>query len=80
MIRELGRFVVCDPEVCHGAPTIRGTRIFAVDILHQLARGMSWDEVVYSWDGKVTDETIAEVIELAANVLEERYEPASVAV
>lgn len=80
MVRELGRFVVCDPRVCHGAPTIRGTRIFAVDILYQLARGMSWDGVVHSWDGKVTHETIAEVIELAARIFEERYEPAPIAV
>jgi uncharacterized protein (DUF433 family) len=80
MVRELGRFVVCDPEVCHGAPTIRGTRIFAVDVLHQLEEGMDWDRIVHNWDGKVSHEAIGEVIHLAAQALEERYEPAPVAV
>lgn len=78
MIRELGRFVVCDPLVCHGAPTIRGTRIFARSILEELEEGMTWDQIVDNWRGKVTHEAIAEVIGLAARAFEERYEPVAV--
>jgi hypothetical protein len=26
-IKLLGRYVVADPEICHGQPTFRGTRI-----------------------------------------------------
>jgi uncharacterized protein (DUF433 family) len=29
----LGRYVVADPSICHGAPTFRGTRILVADVL-----------------------------------------------
>lgn len=33
----LGRYIVADPEICHGEPTFRGTRILVSDILEQVA-------------------------------------------
>jgi uncharacterized protein (DUF433 family) len=75
VVRELGRFVVCDPLVCHGAPTIRGTRLLVRGVLGALEAGMTWDEVVRDCDGKVTHETIAEVIRLASEAFLEKYEP-----
>jgi uncharacterized protein (DUF433 family) len=35
-----------DPEVCHGKPCIRGTRIMLTVILDNLAEGMSPEEIV----------------------------------
>jgi len=32
-VKTVGRFVVADPEVCHGDPVFRGTRILVADVL-----------------------------------------------
>lgn len=75
MVRELGRFVVCDPLVCHGQPTIRGTRILVRGILDGLRDGLTWDEITYDTDGAATPEVIREVIQLAAQALLEQVKP-----
>ena len=36
----VGRYIVTDPNVCHGKPTFRGTRIMVSQVLDQVARGM----------------------------------------
>jgi uncharacterized protein (DUF433 family) len=35
-----------DPDICHGKPCIRGTRIMITVILDNLAEGLSPEEVV----------------------------------
>lgn len=61
----LGQHIVIDPEVCHGKPAFAGTRIFVADILDEVARGMTWDEITRMWGGRVTAEAIAEALQLA---------------
>ena len=39
--RQLGRYIVADPEICHGKPTFHGTRIFVADVLEQVAEGLA---------------------------------------
>ena len=78
MVRELGKYVVIHPQICHGVPTIKGTRIMVKGILEQLEDGMTWDEIVAAWRGDVTHETIAEIISLAAKAFLEQTEPARV--
>jgi uncharacterized protein (DUF433 family) len=65
----LGRYVVVDPAICHGAPTFRGTRILVADVLEQVARGMAWETIVEEWRGAVTKEAIAEAVRLAREAL-----------
>jgi uncharacterized protein (DUF433 family) len=62
--RELGRYIVADPKICHGKPTFRGTRILVDSILEMVAGGMPWDRIVWEWDGKVLTEAIAEAVSL----------------
>ena len=38
--------ITIDPEVCHGKPTIRGSRLLVTTILELLASGMTWDEII----------------------------------
>jgi uncharacterized protein (DUF433 family) len=61
----LGRYVVVDPEICHGKPTFRGTRIFVADVLEQVARGMDWDVIIGEWRGSINKEAITEAVRLA---------------
>jgi uncharacterized protein (DUF433 family) len=66
---ELGRYVVVDPEICHGKPTYKGTRVMVWQVLAALERGESADEIVRAWDGKVTRQAIAETVRLAREAL-----------
>lgn len=65
----LGRYVVADPAICHGAPTFRGTRILVADVLDQVARGMAWEAIIEEWRGALTREAIAEAVRLAREAL-----------
>ena len=69
--RFLGRYIVVDPEICHGKPTFLGTRIMVAQVLKQVAKGMSWDAITAEWSGSITKEAIAEAVELAQRTFEE---------
>lgn len=62
----LGRYIVADPEICHGKPTFRGTRIFVSDVLEMVAEGMAWETIVEQWHGNITKEAIAEAVRLSS--------------
>jgi len=70
---ELGRHIVADPEICGGQPTFKGTRIMVWIVLEQLDRGLTWQEVVREWDGRVSEEAIGEAIAIAGLVV--KHEP-----
>ena len=63
--RQIGRYIVADPRVCHGKLTFRGTRIFVSDVLEQVERGLPWDAIVEEWEGRVSHEAITEAVRLA---------------
>jgi uncharacterized protein (DUF433 family) len=63
--RVFGRYVVSDPQVCHGKPTFRGTRIMVEQVLGQVASGMAWEAIVAEWRGAVTTDAITEAVQLA---------------
>jgi uncharacterized protein (DUF433 family) len=66
---ELGEYIVADPEICHGKPTFKGTRIMVWQILDELAHGMTPDEIVKAWGGGVPRAAIAESVQLARHSL-----------
>lgn len=67
----LGRYIVADPEICHGKPTFIGTRIMVWQVLSQVAGGMPWHKIVSEWRGTVTKEAIAEAVALAQRAFED---------
>lgn len=60
-----GRYIVSDPEICHGKPTFRGARIMVADVLEQVAEGLAWETIIQEWRGSITREAIAEAVRLA---------------
>ena len=60
-----GRYIVSDPEICHGKPTFRGTRILVADVLEQIAEGLAWETIIEEWRGRVSKEAIAEAVSLS---------------
>jgi uncharacterized protein (DUF433 family) len=67
----LGRYIVADPNICHGKPVFAGTRIMVTQVLKQVAKGMSWDAITAEWRGAVTDEAISEAVDLAQRIFED---------
>jgi len=61
----LGRYMVADPDICHGKPTFRGTRILVADVLDQVAAGLAWETIIEEWRGSISQEAIAEAVRLA---------------
>jgi uncharacterized protein (DUF433 family) len=54
---ELLERISIDPEVCHGQPCIRGTRVLVTVVLDALAAGLSPDEIVRHYP-TITDEGV----------------------
>jgi uncharacterized protein (DUF433 family) len=69
--KQLGRYIVADPDICHGKPTFRGTRIMVTQVLKQVGKGMSWDRITKEWHGAVSKEAIAEALALAERIFEQ---------
>jgi uncharacterized protein (DUF433 family) len=72
--RELGQYIVADPEICHGQLTFKGTRILVKSVLYYVAKGKDWDWISAECFGRVSREAIAEAVELAAMALAEKID------
>ena len=68
--KALGRYIITDPEICHGQPVFRGTRILVSDVLEQISSGMAWEAIIEEWHVNLTTEAIAEAIRLAREAME----------
>jgi len=72
--QELGQHIVADPEICHGKPTFKGTRIMVRDVLYFVAKRYDWKQISEEYNGRLTQEAIAEAIQLARDALIEKTE------
>lgn len=63
--REFGKYIVADPNVCHGKLTFKGTRIFVEDVLEMVADGKNWDDIIWECHGSITKEAIMEAVRIA---------------
>ncbi len=80
--KPIGRYMVIDPEICHGKPTFRDTRIMVAQVLEMVVSGMTWETIIEQCHGNITREAIAEAVSLASKVFIEHaqeyvLEPAS---
>jgi uncharacterized protein (DUF433 family) len=66
----LGRYLVADPEVCGGTPTIRGTSIPIASVLEQVATGRAFELISRDTEGTVSVAAIAEAAQLAHEAFE----------
>jgi uncharacterized protein (DUF433 family) len=69
-----GRYIVSDPNICHGKPTFRGTRILVADVLEQIADGLDWETIIEEWQKSISNEAIAEAVSLSRQAFLEHAE------
>src|SRR6059058_5634738 len=71
---ELGQYIVADPEICHGKPTFKGTRIMVWQILDDVADGHSWEFICnVRWGGRIPLAAVGEAVKLARHALLDRH-------
>ena len=63
--KNMGRYTVADPAICHGEPTFRGTRIMVADLLEQVESGMAYEAIIEEWRGTLTSDAIAEAVRVS---------------
>jgi len=63
-------YITVNPEVCHGKACIKGTRIPVSVILDNLAKGLSFEEILASYPS-LTKEAIRAAIAYAAELTRE---------
>jgi len=64
------RRVVINPDVCHGQPTLKGTRIMVSNVLSILAGGYTIAQVVEYYP-ELSEEDVKATIEYAAATIDE---------
>jgi uncharacterized protein (DUF433 family) len=72
--REIGRYLVIDPNICHGKMTFKGTRIFVKDVLEMVSKGMDWNHIIWQYHDSITKEAIMEAVRLAGKIFIENKE------
>jgi len=61
----LGRYIVADPNICHGKPTFRGTRIMVWQVIDMIASGLAWETIIEECHHSISKDAIAEAVRLA---------------
>lgn len=64
-----------DPQIHHGMPVIRGTRVPVVSILGEIAEGMPHEDIARRY--RVTVEDVAAAVAYAADLVAQQQEPAA---
>ena len=62
--------IVCDPNICSGNPTIRGTRIMVTNILGMVAGGYTVERIVKAYP-ELDQEDISAALQYASQVIDE---------
>ena len=68
----INKYIVADPQICHGKPTFKGTRIMVWQILSMLSAGMSEKEIIEDFPS-LTSKHIKAALEYASSLTKEGY-------
>ena len=69
--KELGKYIVADPEICHGTPTFKGSRVMVWQVLEMVADRRPWETIAAQWPGSVSLDAIEEAVRLAGKAFED---------
>jgi uncharacterized protein (DUF433 family) len=65
----LGRHIVSAKGVCGGRPTFKYTRVEVATVLRLIAAGVSVDELVANFKGRISRDAIEEALQWAAKLV-----------
>jgi len=68
----INKYIVADPEICHGKPTFKGTRVMVWQILDLLKVGQSEKEIISDFP-HLTKNHIKAALDYASSLTKEGY-------
>lgn len=68
----VNQYIVADPQICHGKPTFKGTRIMVWQILEMLEAGLNDKEIIKEFPS-LTSEHIKAALNYASSLTKEGY-------
>lgn len=68
----INKYIVADPQICHGKPTFKGTRIMVWQILDMLKAGESYESIIEDFP-RLTSSHIKAALEYASSLTKEGY-------
>ncbi len=66
------RYIISDPEICHGKPVFKGTRVLVSDVLELLAAGKDMKEILREYQ-QLNEEMVREALEYAAMLVKREH-------
>lgn len=69
---EINKYIVADPQICHGKPTFKGTRVMVWQILGMLSDGESSKEIIRAFPS-LTSKHIRAALDYASSITREGY-------
>ena len=66
----MNEWIVVDPNICGGKPTIKGTRIMVKNILGMIAGSYTVEKIISSYP-ELTQEMVTAALEYTAAVIDE---------
>jgi len=68
----INKYIVADPEICHGKPTFKGTRIMVWQILEMLEHGDTEKEIIEAFPSLIPQH-IKAALNYASSLTKEGY-------
>lgn len=68
----INKYIVADPEICHGKPTFKGTRVMVWQILDMLKSGLREKEIIKEFP-HLTKNHIKAALDYASSLTKEGY-------
>lgn len=68
----INKYIVADPNICHGKPTFKGTRIMVWQILEMLSAGMNNKDIVKEFPS-LNSRHIKAALNYASSLTKEGY-------
>lgn len=70
--QEIGKYLIVDPEICHGKLVFKGSRVPVCTVLTFLAMGDSIQDILRNWP-QLKREYVEEAINFASNLISENF-------
>ncbi len=69
---SINHYIVADPQICHGKPTFKGTRVMVWQVLEMLAAGDTAHEIMDAFPS-LKLEQIRAALEYASSLTKDHY-------
>jgi len=69
---QINKYIIVDPEICHGKPTFKGTRIMVWQILDMLSAGEDETSIKKAFP-KISKKHIQAALEYAGSLTKKSY-------